>query len=345
MPPERSGSVRRRQVSRPDLPVLLTRLRARAERSARRRLGHRTVHLLVRIVERVVAVRVTGLAAEMTYFAALSVLPLVTALGASLGLLERVVGVAQVDEMRRTAVDAVGVVLSEELTRDVVSPLLAELLRQESFGVALSGLAVAFFLASRVFRAAIRALDDTYGVSERRTLVQQYLLSLGFSLGAVVVLTVLLGMVVVGPLLGGGQALADRVGAESVYSWLWTLGRWPVVLLAGVAWLTWLYRAGPNVDNTWRSALPGAVVAAAALVVVTVGFRTYLGVAGPRGPEVQDGPDAVLVVTQFLGVAFACLLYAWVVSIAVLVGGVVNVEWERRDDGSSCAGAPSPARR
>jgi membrane protein len=323
--------VRREQDSRPARLDLLSRLEQRAGHSERRVLGRNPERLLVRTAQRVVAVRVTGLAAEMTYFAALSLLPLITALGASLGLLERFIGPAQVDEMRRTAVDAVGVVLSDELTRDVVSPLLIELLQQERFGLALSGLAVAFWLASRVFRAAIRALDDAYGVQERRTLLEQYALSLGFALGAVLVLTALLGMVVVGPLLGVGQALADQAGAGPVFAWAWTLGRWPFVVLVGVAWLTWLYRAGPNVSNTWRSALPGAVVATVALIALTLGFRLYLGVAGPQGPEVGDGPDAVLIVGQFLGVALACLLYAWLVSITVLIGGVVNAEWERRD--------------
>ena len=333
MPPEqsRSGSVRREQDSRPVRQDLLTRLETRAQRSRLRVRGRNPAHLVIRVVQRCVAVRITGLAAEMTYFAALSVLLLVTALGASLGLLERFTSPEQVDEMRRTAVDAVGAVLSDELTRDVVSPLLVELLRQENVGVALSGLGVALWLASRVFRAAIRALDDAYGVRERRTLLRQYGLSLGFSLGAVVVLTVLLSMVVVGPLLGGGQALADRVGAGPVFEWSWTLGRWPFAVLVGVAWLTWLYRAGPNVANSWRSALPGAVVATTALILLTVGFRIYLDVAGPQGPEVRDGPDAVLIVGQFLGVALACLLYAWLASIAVLLGGVVNAEWERRD--------------
>jgi membrane protein len=309
----------------------MSRLEGRAARSGRRVLGRNLPLVLVRIAQRVVAVRITGLAAEMTYFAALSVLPLVTALGASLGLLERFTSSEQVDEMRRTAVDAVGVVLSDDLTRDVVSPLLTELLQQENVGVALSGLGVTLWLASRVFRAAIRALDDAYGVEERRPVLQQYALSLGFSLGAVVVLTVVLSMVVVGPLLGGAQALADQAGAGAVFAWVWTWGRWPVVVLVGVAWLTWLYRAGPNVSNSWRSALPGALVATAVLIVLTIGFRLYLGVAGPQGPEVRDSPDAVLIVGQFLGVALACLLYAWLVSIAVLLGGVVNAEWERRD--------------
>ncbi len=57
------------------------------------RLGDVSVTLLtVRLAERFVEVRVMGLAAEMTYYALLSIFPLTAALGASLGFLERLIG-------------------------------------------------------------------------------------------------------------------------------------------------------------------------------------------------------------------------------------------------------------
>src|SRR5690625_7620131 len=48
----------------------------------------------VRSVRRATEVRITGLAAEMSYYALISLVPLLTALGASLGSLERVLGTA-----------------------------------------------------------------------------------------------------------------------------------------------------------------------------------------------------------------------------------------------------------
>ena len=327
----RGGSIRVDPPAGAPRRDLLGRVELRAGRLRWRVRGRNPASLALRVARRFGDVRAMGLAAEMTYFATLSVLPLVAALGAGIGLVGRLVGPEQVAEMERTAVEAVDLVLSDELTRDVVAPLLTELLRSERVGVALGSVAVALFLGSRVFRAAIRALDDAYRVPEPRTVVKQYLLSLGFALGAVVVLVALLSTLVVGPLLGGGQAVADRVGAGGVFSAVWSVLRGPLVVVVAVGWLTWLYWAGPAVEGSWRSALPGAVVGVLALLLLTVGFRVYLDVAGPAGPRVETGPDAVLAVGQFIAAALASLLYAWLASAAVLLGGVVNAEWARRD--------------
>ena len=310
---------------------LLGRFERWAARSEVRVLGRNPLSLLARVASRFVAVRVTGLAAEMTYFMTLSVLPLITALGASLGMLQEFVGRDAVLEMEQALVGSLRLVLSEDLTADVVAPMVRALLRQERLGFALSSLALALFLASRVFRAAIRALDDAYRVDDRRNVLQQYALSLGFTLGAVLTMAALLTMVVVGPLLGVGQWLAEGVGAGSVWTWAWTYGRVPLVLLVAVAWLSWLYLVGPNVDNTVRECLPGALVGALGLLALTVGFRSYLAVAGPGGPGIEDGPAAVLAAAQFLAAALASLVYTWLASTLVLLGGVVNAEWAQRD--------------
>ena len=52
---------------------------------------------VVRTIFRAGDVRVTGLAAEMSYYALISIVPITTALGASLGFLQNIVGAAQID--------------------------------------------------------------------------------------------------------------------------------------------------------------------------------------------------------------------------------------------------------
>jgi membrane protein len=68
------------------------RLEAAARRSELRVGGVNLPLLGLSVVRRVMDVRVMGLSAEMTYYAVLSVFPLIGALGAGLGFLERVVG-------------------------------------------------------------------------------------------------------------------------------------------------------------------------------------------------------------------------------------------------------------
>lgn len=302
------------------------------EAVARRSLRVRWVNvplLVVRAGRRIVDVRVTGLAAEMTYYAVISLLPLVTTLGAALGFLERFVGTEQIRAIEATLVGALGRVFDEELTGDFLLPLVEGLLREERGAVAIGGLLVSLWLAGRMFRAAIRALDDAYTVSDRRGLLAQWGLGVGLSIGAVLILTAILAMVVIGPLLGGGQALAEWLGLERAFQLAWALVRWPVIGALGVGFLTVLYRFGPNVDNAWRDCLPGAVVGTLGLVGVAIGFQAYLATAGPAVPQVGEAGAAVIVAAQTLGAALAAVLWLWLSSIAMLVGGVVNAELQR----------------
>ncbi|MCL3862470.1 YihY/virulence factor BrkB family protein [Actinotalea sp. K2] len=323
------SGLRRSVVSAVRAPDRFDRLEALAERHPWTVGRYNLPLVTVRGWRRVIDVRVTGLAAEMTYYAMISLIPLVTALGAALGYLERLVGAEQVQDIESTLVNALAEIFDQQVTADVLAPLVEGLLREERGGVAVSSLAVALWLASRMFRAAIRALDDAYTVPERRGLVSQWALGLGLALGAVLTSVVLLTLVVVGPLLGGGRVLAERLGQSQTFETVWGVARWPAVGLVCVAFLVVLYRYGPNVSNTWRDCLPGALLSTVSLVAVSVGFRAYLDAAGPTAPQVGQAGEAVTVAAQTIGVILAGVLWAWLSSIVVLTGGVVNAELQR----------------
>ncbi|WP_432504226.1 YihY/virulence factor BrkB family protein [Kineococcus arenarius] len=297
-----------------------------AARRARVR-GRNPALVLVRAAHRALEVRVPGLAAEIAYYLLVSLVPLVTILGANLGLLRHLLGPGTVEQMEERVVDAVEATLSPELAGDVAVPFVQQLLREEQVGVALTSVAVALWLGSRVFRAAVRTLGDAYRVRERRGFLQLWGLSLVFTAVAVVVTTAFLALAVVGPLLGGGQQLADALGAGAAFRTAWSLARWPVLAVVVTAFLAWLYQVGQNADTRWRDALPGAVLATLGLVVLALGFRAYVEVAGPGTPDVDGGDAAVRAVGQFLGTALAAALLGWLASVVVLLGGVFNAEW------------------
>ncbi|TNC17058.1 YihY/virulence factor BrkB family protein [Georgenia sp. 311] len=292
------------------------------------------VSVAVRAARRAADVRVTGLAAEMTYYAIISLVPLLTALGAGLGFLERFAGPAVVARLEDSLVGAVSTVFAEQVATDVLAPLIEGLLREERTGVAVGGLLLALWLASRMFRAAIRALDDAYRVPERRTLLAQYALGIALALGAVLTLLLLLALVVVGPLLGDGRELADRLGLGVMFEVAWSVARWPVLAAVTTAYLVVLYRYGPNVSTTWTRCLPGAVAGTVGVVVVAVGFAGYLALAGPSPPGAQGGQDdAVTAAAQTIGLVLAGVVWLWSSSIVVLAGGVLNAELARAREG------------
>jgi membrane protein len=272
---------------------------------------------------------VPGLAAEMAFFALLSFAPLLIATGAALGYLERIVGKEAVQQAEAAMVRALSVVFSTDMTAEVLAPLVQGLLDEQRGGIALTGLVVTLWLASRVFTATIRALDLAYDVPERRGVVTQRGLALLFALGAVVVVSITLAVMVIGPLLGGGHALAARLGLGDAFAAAWRVGRWPTLVVIVAAFLAWLYRVGPNVDNTWLRCLPGALLGVLLWILVSIGFRAYLAAGGSDTPQLGEEGEAVAMAGRVLGAVVASILWVWVSSIVILLGGVVNAELDR----------------
>ncbi|MCM3662096.1 YihY/virulence factor BrkB family protein [Georgenia satyanarayanai] len=327
-------------------PTVAERVESWAERH---HVGPRGTNLLAVVVgswRRAIDVRVTGLAAEMTYYGLISLVPLLTALGASLGFLERLVGAEAVTRIEDSLVDAVSTVFAEQVASDVLAPLIEGLLGEERAGVAVGSVLVALWLASRMFRAAIRALDDAYRVPERRGLVGQYALGIALALGAVITLLVILALVVIGPLLGDGQEIADQLGLGVLFQVSWSVLRWPALAVVTTTYLTIVYRYGPNITTTWRRCLPGAAIGTVGLVLVSVGFSAYLRLAGPGAPGGENVEGAaVTAAAQAIGLVLAGVVWLWLSSIVTLAGGVVNAELARAQRTGGGGGVPPPLSR
>jgi membrane protein len=285
--------------------------------------------LLVNVVRQFMEVRVMGLSAEMTYYALLSVFPLIGALGAGLGFLERFIGPEAVGTAEAAILSTLGTVFATEVTREVFVPLVQGLLREERAGFALGSFLLTIFLASRIFRSAIHTLDVAYRVEERRGTLALWSRGFVFSLGAIVTGVVVLAMLVVGPLLGGGRALADWLGLGVAFELGWEVARGPAVFLVATTFLAFLYRFGPNVRNRWWQTVPGAVFGSVGVVLVSIGFRAYLGVVGVDALGLVDAEGAVVVAARVIGAGLATLLWFWLVSMVLLTGGVLNAEISR----------------
>lgn len=318
----------------------LNRVTRRAARSRARARGRNPLLLATSVVRRFSEVRATGLAAEMAYFLVLSLLPLVTAIGAGLGLLGAVLPAEKLKAMRDGATGVVELVLGRQLAGQVAVRLLDDLLvQQRQLLLAVVGAVVALLLGSRVFRSALGAFGEAVEIPERRGFWRLWGWALVLTLLAVVTVTAVLSLVVVGPLFGGGEAIAELVSAGSLVSWTWSLGRWPVAVAIAWGFLVLLYRLGQR-ERGWHQVMPGAGLATVALLVLTSGFRLYLAVAPPGGSHLGNLDDAASTVGLFVVTSLAVLLYAWLSSLLVLGGGIVNVEWAAARREPEPAGEP-----
>src|SRR3954449_332824 len=95
--------------------------------------------------------RTTGHAAEMAFFAVLTLVPSTVAVGSALGLSEGLIGSGTVAKAEDASVEAVSTLMGPELADKVIAPFVHAQLAQPRGGVALIGLLVAWWLSSHLF--------------------------------------------------------------------------------------------------------------------------------------------------------------------------------------------------
>jgi membrane protein len=295
---------------------------------------------VVRVMRAASVHRTTGHAAEMAFFAVLTLVPSTVAVGSALGLSKHVIGARAVADAEHAVNGAVRALMGPDLADTVISPFVHVQLSQPRGGVAIGGLLAAWWLSSHLFEATGHALDAAYGVIDRRPTLVSRLLALGFALGSVLLVAFTIEVMVVGPLGDPSSGPASELGVGDLYAQGWAVLRWPLLLLIVVGFLVSLYRFSPNVRHSWRDCLPGAVLGAGLWIVAAVAFRlsAAMGLQGSRG--VSAGDPTVDVIGQSVNAVIATVLWAYLASIAILLGGEFNAVLRRR---RRSAAAPEPA--
>jgi len=286
--------------------------------------------------------RTTGHAAEMAFFAVLTLVPSTVAVGSALGLSKHLVGASAVGEAERAVNGAVRALMGPGLADSVITPFVHVQLTQPHGGVAIGGLLAAWWLSSRLFEATGHALDTAYGVTDRRPTFVSRLLALAFALGSVLLVAVTVEAMVVGPLGSARSGVASDLGLGDVYAQGWAVLRWPLLLLIVVGFLMSLYRFSPNIRHGWRDCLPGALFGAALWILAAIAFRVSAAM-GLQGTHSVDGGDqSVEIIGQAVNAVIATVLWAYLASIAILLGGEFNAALRRR---RGAVEAASPAAR
>jgi membrane protein len=272
--------------------------------------------------------RVTGPAAEMSFFAMLTLVPLTVAVGAALGQVQRFVGPEKIARGQDAAISLVRAFISPKLTDGVVDPFVrAQLSQPQRGGAAIGGLLLTWWLAGRLFAATSRALDSAYHDRHQRLSIHQRMIALGFAFGSVVVVVLTLGIMVDAPFMDENRA--TDIGVSRALVTIWYVVRWPVVLLVLVAFLLCLYRFAPSVRHAWRHLLPGAVLGVLAWIAAAVGFRIYLALSSDTATGVVVNDQRVVIIGRAVEAVVATVLWTYFSSVAILVGNELNAELAR----------------
>lgn len=254
--------------------------------------------------------RVTGLAAELGFFALLGIFPGLLAVAASLGALDSLVG----SDVAARAQEQVTGVLRTFLTDQAAGTIEAirSLFRGGRTGVFTFGVLGALWAASRGMATVLGALSEIYDHAEDRSRLRRRAVALGLAVASVVLIAVTLGMVVLGPLFGAGEALAQVVGLDEAYTQVWALAGLPVAFVALVGWAAVVFHSVPHPHGGWWPHLAGALLAGGLWLAVSVGLRVYLHLFGGNP------------VFGLLGGALVILLWLYLLSLGLLIGAELN---------------------
>ena len=254
--------------------------------------------------------RVTGLAAEVAFFALLSVFPGLLTVAAGLGALDSLFSSELLVRAQREVVSVLTTFLTDRAKGTAES--IEDLFERASGGVFTFGVIAAFWAASRGMSTVLRTLDQIYDVEETRSRIRTRFVALALAVASMVLVVLILSALVVGPLLGAGRVVAGGVGLDSVYGAVWEWLGVSVALLALLAWAAVMFHSVPHRHVGWRPHLGGAALTGGLWVLVSIGFRLYLDLFGGNP------------VFGVLGGALVVLLWMYVLSLALLVGAELN---------------------
>ena len=261
--------------------------------------------------------RVGGLSAEIAFFALLGLFPAVVVFAAALGSLDAVIGEGAASDIEQWVLNQVHEIFG---TDNTLGSTVEDLFQRSNAGLITAGIVLTLYLSSRGFIAVVRALDVAYGHDQRRSWLSTRILGLGLTFSTILVAALVAAMVVVGPLLGGGGEVAERLGAGAEFATAWAWLRWPVAFAVVVLWATSVYHMASRRGTPWLRDLPGAVVGTAWWLVVSAGFGSYVELA-------SSGVNAVF---GLLGGALSLLLWLYLLAMGLLAGAGLNVVLARR---------------
>ena len=239
--------------------------------------------------------RITFAAAAMAYYFFLAIFPAVIALIGILGLVDVDAG-GLISSVRDTLPGGAGQEFVRALERADRPAADASLV------AAISGVAIALWSASSGFVALQQGLNIAYDVKVDRKFVGKRLVGLGLLLATL--------------LLGGVPSPFFTFGDSIVF----TVIAWALTVVAVMAMFSLFYYVGPNREKpSWRWVSAGGVVGALIWLASSTIFSVYVNTFSNYSKTYGSLAGVIVLI-----------LFLYLSSLAVLIGGELNAELERQ---------------
>jgi membrane protein len=209
--------------------------------------------------------RVVSIAAGVAFFVLLAIFPAIAALVSVYGIFADPAAIrTNLNELSSLLPDGAIQIIGDELGR-VASGGTSTLGATFIFTLGLS-----LWSANAGMKALFDALNIVYDAEERRGLIKLNAVSLAFTAGALVVLLLALGAIVVVP------AVMNYLRLESIGGTIIMLARWPALYMLVVLALALIYRFGPDREHAqWHWITWGSALAALAWIAASILFSWF----------------------------------------------------------------------
>jgi len=318
-----------RHLSRPQTRVARGQGVALAETQARGRLAETPLgipaagwkDILLRTYHQIDEDRLLATAAGVVFYGLLAIFPAITALVSSYGLFADPSTIS-------SNLQSLALMLPEgsfAIVQDQIARVLAK--GTSTLGVTFAiGLLIAIWSANAGMKAIFDALNVVYEEREKRGFIKLNLMSLAFTIAALVAIMLMVAAVVVVPLL------LQQVGLGTRAELIVRFGRWPILLLLLLTALAVLYRYGPSrTKPRWQWLSVGAVAAAALWLIGSALLSWYLANFGNYTATYGS-----------LGAAIGLMTWMWMSAIIVLCGAELNSEIEHQTAVDTTEGRRKP---
>jgi membrane protein len=252
----------------------------------------------------------TDWAAALTYYGVLSIFPALIALVSVLGLVGQSATQPLIDNLGKVAPGP-----AAEIFTSAIQNLQSN---RGAAGLAfVIGLAAALWSASGYVAAFMRASNAIYDVEEGRPIWK----TLPTRVLTTLVVVVLLAAVAIGVTLTGGLAeqAGNVLGISSTAVTVWSIAKWPLMLLFVIFIFAILYWAAPNVKQPkFRWVTPGGAVGLLLWILASLAFAFYVANFGSYNKTYGA-----------MGGVVVFLLWLWISNIALLLGAEFDAELAR----------------
>ena len=248
-------------------------------------------------------------AAALTYYAIQAIFPGALVLLSIVGLLGK--------SATQQLITNVGEIIPGSAQDTVVKAISQAQSNHQAAGVAfIVGLVLGIWSASGYVAAFMRAANVVYDVPEGRPIWKTIPTRLATTVVLMLLMLVAAAIVVFsGPV---AQQAGKLLGLGSAALTVWSIAKWPVLLVLMIVMVGILYWATPNAKQGFRWVSPGGIIGVLLWIVASAAFAFY--VATFSSYSKTYGALAGVIIF---------LVWIWISNLAILLGAEINAELGR----------------